>query len=280
YVANTAPLDLVQDQLQASQIALRNSYFLQKLPFEVHLQLTGELMTPKIDFDIILPDRNYVVDQSVIQIVDIRLQQLRQEPSELNKQVFALLLLGRFIQENPFQSSGEGFSASDFARQSVSRILTDQLNQLAAGLIHGVDVNFGIQSTDDYLTGERRTRTDLNVQVSKQLLNDRLTVTLGRQFGLDGDQSGNPAANPNANNIIGDLSVNYKLSKDGRYMLRAYRRNEYEGVIQGYIIETGIGFSINVDFNSFSEIFNRKKANIKGLEEANKHRKENVEESK
>ncbi|MBA2330248.1 MAG: translocation/assembly module TamB domain-containing protein, partial [Flavisolibacter sp.] len=67
YVANTAPLDLVQDQLQASQIALRNSYFLQKLPFEVHLTLTGELMTPKIEFDIILPERNYVVDQSVIQ---------------------------------------------------------------------------------------------------------------------------------------------------------------------------------------------------------------------
>jgi translocation and assembly module TamB len=63
-------------------------------------------------------------------------------------------------------------------------------------------------------------------------------------------------------------------------MLRAYRRNEYEGVIQGYIIETGIGFSINVDFNKFSEIFNRKKANIEGLEEANKHRKANVEESK
>jgi hypothetical protein len=33
--------------------------------------------------------------------------QLRQQPDELNKQVFALLLLNRFIGENPFASESE-----------------------------------------------------------------------------------------------------------------------------------------------------------------------------
>jgi hypothetical protein len=32
---------------------------------------------------------------------------LRQQPDELNKQVFALLLLNRFIGENPFASESE-----------------------------------------------------------------------------------------------------------------------------------------------------------------------------
>jgi hypothetical protein len=36
-----------------------------------------------------------------------KLTQLRQQPDELNKQVFALLLLNRFIGENPFASESE-----------------------------------------------------------------------------------------------------------------------------------------------------------------------------
>lgn len=258
YVSNAAPIDLVEDQIQASQTTLRNTYFMQKLPFEVHLDLTGELMHPQIAFDIILPERSYLVSQDVIQLVDVRLQQLRQEPSELNKQVFSLLLLNRFVGENPFESSAEGgFDAGTLARQSVSRLLTEQLNRLAGGLIGGVDLTFGVTSSDDYTTGSRETRTDLNVGMSKRLLNDRLTVTVGSNFELEGPQ--NTQGSQNASNLIGDISINYKLSRDGRYMLRTYRRNQYEGVVEGYVIESGIGFSINVDYNKFSELLNRKK---------------------
>ena len=42
-------------------------------------------------------------------------------------------------------------------------------------------------------------------------------------------------------------------------MLRAYRKNDYEGAIEGYVIETGLGFIISVDYNKFSQLFNRKK---------------------
>jgi hypothetical protein len=270
YVANAAPLDLVEDQIQASQVAIRNTYFMQKLPFEVHLALTGELLRPQVGFDIILPERSYLVSRDVIQIVDIRLQQLRQEPSELNKQVFALLLLNRFVGQDPFSSStAGGFSASDFARQSVSRLLTEQLNKLAAGLIGGVDITFGVTSTDDYTTGDRRTRTDLNVGLSKRLLNDRLTVSVGSNFELEGPQN-TQSNSQGASNMIGDISINYKLSKDGRYMLRTYRKNQYEGIVDGYIIESGLGFSINMDYDHFSEVLRRKKAKVEGIDDKQK----------
>jgi hypothetical protein len=41
-------------------------------------------------------------------------------------------------------------------------------------------------------------------------------------------------------------------------MLRAYRKNDYTGEIEGYVIETGIGFIISVDFNKFNQIFTTK----------------------
>ncbi len=250
YIANTAPIDLVEGQIEASQ-ANKNIYK-QKLPFEVHLLLQGELLKPEISFDIILPDnKNYNVSNDIINTVDTKLTQMRQEPSEMNKQVFALLLLNRFVGEDPFSSSGGSTSAGTVAMQSVSRLLSEQLNQLAENLVEGVDINFDLATTQDYTTGTEQNRTDLNVGISKRLLNDRLTVSVGSNFELDGPMK----ANQQQNNLAGNISVNYKLSKDGKYMLRAYRKNDYTGALEGYVIETGVGFVISVDYNKFKEIF-------------------------
>jgi hypothetical protein len=259
YVANTAPLDLVQQQLAESPAAIRNTY-LQKLPFEVHLTLTGQLMQPVIAFNILLPEnQNYGVSNDIVTDVQARLAQLRQDEGEMNKQVFSLLLLGRFVGDNPFQSSGgSGLNVGTYARQSVSKLLTEQLNQLAAGLINGVDLNFDVVSTDDYTTGDRRNRTDLNIGLSKRLLNDRLKVTVGSNFELEGPSN----SNQQNNNIADNISADYQISRDGRYMLRFYRRNQYEGVVDGYIIETGLGFIMAVDYNKFSQILHRRKQKV------------------
>jgi hypothetical protein len=38
------------------------------------------------------------------------------------------------------------------------------------------------------------------------------------------------AQNETTNNIAGDVAVEYQLSQDGRYKLKAYRLNKYRGV--------------------------------------------------
>jgi translocation and assembly module TamB len=258
YIANTSPIDLVQNQIASSTMAIRNTY-LQKLPFEVRLHLTGELLQPKVDFDIVLPgNKSYGVSNDIITQVDTRLEQLRQDPGEINKQVFSLLLLNRFVGQNPLQSTTPFFDASSYARQSVSKLLTGELNQLAAGLIDGVDLTFDVTSTDDYTTGSRRNRTDLNIGASKRLLNERLTVAVGSNFEVEGAKN----SSQKASNVIGNLSVNYAISRDGRYMIRFYRKNEYEGIVDGYIIESGLSFIITVDYNRLRDLVRRKKVRV------------------
>ncbi len=244
YIANTAPMDLVQ---------LDQVIYKQKLPFNVNLELNGELMKPNISFDIVLPkEGNYNVSGEVITQVQSSLLQLRQEPAELNKQVFALLLLNRFVGENPFDNSAGGtLDAGTFAKQSVSKLLSEQLNKLAEGLIEGVDIDFDLATTEDYTTGAKEDRTDLNIGVSKRLLNDRLTVSVGSNFELEGPRQ----TNQSQNNLAGNININYKLSKDGRYALRAYRKNDYTGTVEGYVVETGVAFVISIDYNKFKNIF-------------------------
>jgi hypothetical protein len=246
YLANTASIDLVEQQLSGDLTRYK-----QKLPFQVNLIMTGELMKPIVSFDITLP-------QDVLSQwpeVDAKLQQIRAEESELNKQAFALLLLNRFVGENPFQSSGGGGGTEAMVRESASRLLTDQLNQLAGNLIQGVDINFNLTSETDYSTGQAANLTQLNVGVSKKMMNDRLRVNVGSNFELEGPQN----SNRSSSNIAGDVSVDYQLTKDGRYMIRVYQKNQYEGVIEGQVVETGATFMLNFDYNKLRELFMSRK---------------------
>ncbi|MGF7229760.1 translocation/assembly module TamB domain-containing protein [Arachidicoccus sp.] len=262
YIAKVPPIDLVENQLGPNENATQ---YKEKLPFHVELKLKNELLKPDISFDIILPDSTYTLASSAIGVINNRLVQVRRDPNEMNKQVLGLLVLGHFIGDNPLQSSGGNGGLEGAIRNSVSSLLSDQLNRLADNLVTGVDLDFGLTSGEDYTSGTATNRTDLNVGVSKKFLNDRLTVSIGNNFNLEGAQAGEKATN-----IAGNVSVNYKLSRDGRYMLRAYRRDRFI-VIQGQIIETGLGFTLTVDYNKFKEILQKERKHIKGKQKIKKN---------
>ncbi|MFC0344287.1 translocation/assembly module TamB domain-containing protein [Epilithonimonas hispanica] len=266
YKTETAPLDLVEQQISGESASTLNQYK-QRMEFNTLLKMNGELLKPVITFDITTAEKDNSVSTNVKDVVDQKLAQLRTDENEMNKQVFALLLLNRFIGENPFESNA-GLSAEALARQSVSKILSQQLNNLASGLIKGVDLNLGLESSEDYSTGTKNTRTDLNVDISKKLLNDRLKVSVGSNFGVEGDAR----QNENTTNIAGDVTIDYSLSKDGRYMLRAYRKDEYQVALQGQIIETGLGFIITLDYDKFREIFQKSKREKSRTKRENKNK--------
>ena len=88
---------------------------------------------------------------------------------------------------------------------------------------------------------------------------------MGSNFELQGPQQ----SNKQSNNIAGNVAVNYQLSRDGRYMLRAYRRNDYFGVVDGYVIETGLRFIITLDYDRFMDILRRKKLRVENRNQQN-----------
>ncbi|WP_437921661.1 translocation/assembly module TamB domain-containing protein [Sphingobacterium sp. LRF_L2] len=245
-------LELVQSQVGSES----QNLYKQRIPFDVKLILTGELFKPEINFDIDLDENNAIASQDVISKVNIALANIRSDPAELNKQVFSLIALGRFMSSNPFESLSGGGGAEGLARSTVSSFLTSQLNNLASDLIKGVELDFNLQSEEDYLTGSAETRTDLNVGVSKMLFDDRLKITIGSNFEVEG----NSRPGEKASNIAGDISLEYQLSKDGRYFARVYRKNQYQATLQGQFVETGIGFIINMSYDKFKELFMNSKA--------------------
>ncbi len=246
YSVEAPALDLVQDQLSDVSETTKNTYK-QELPFYVLLKLQGELMEPEIHFELDMPQE---ARQAFGGAIYTRIKQINTQPSEVNKQTLGLLVLGHFIADNPFETAGGG-GVEQMVRESASKILSQQLNRLAGNLIEGVDLSFDLESSQDYSSGTAENQTNLNVGLSKSLFNDRTTIYVGGNIPLEGNSK------QKASQIVGDVAVEYKLSKDGRYRLRAFRKNEYQGVIEGQYIETGLSFIIVMDYDEFKELFHR-----------------------
>lgn len=250
YRTKTSTVDLMGSQLAGADQATINRYR-QDLPFEVLLKIKGTLLRPDISFGLDMPElqRNAIGGN-----VYNKIQQLNENESELNKQVFSLIVLNRFLPEDLSQASGGGGGANEMARSSVSKLLSSQLNSLSGKYIKGIDLDFNLDSYTDYQTGAAQNRTQLNVNLRKALLNDRLIVSVGSQLDLEGE---NPNDQPGAGDIIGDISLDYLLVPDGRYRLRGFRRNEFEGIIDGQIVVTGLSIAYNKDFDNIRELWKK-----------------------
>jgi translocation and assembly module TamB len=247
YAVRAAPYDLVSFQMSGMTAAESGGYK-QQYPFQVLLKLRGGILQPVISFEIQLPpDEKGILGGAVNQ----KLNLLNEDESALNKQVFALLVLGRFIQENPLQTTSGG--TSTLVRSTVGKFLSAQLNQLTSTVLPGVEMNFDIQSYDDYHSGQAEGRTQVEIGLKKQLFDERLSVQLGGVIDVEGER----ARHNQATDIASDIQIEYRMTQDGRFRLKGFRHNQYEGDIEGQLVETGVGIVYVRDFNRWKNIFKR-----------------------
>lgn len=259
HVVRTDALGLLRDQLPNMSREELGRYR-QELPFEVRLIMTEYLLEPDISFELGLPDaqRGAFGGQ-----VNNRLMFLNQpeSESERNKQVFSLLVLGQFLPADPL--AGGGRSVASTARSSMADVLNSQIRRVTEEYVKGVDLNLSLDSYEDYTTGQAEGRTQLNVGVSKELFNERITVHVGGSIDLEGDQR----RTQNASDLIGDLSVEYKLTPDAIWRLRGYRKNTFEGMIDGEIIRTGVALIFSRNYNATRELFENRRRKAATSEE-------------
>jgi hypothetical protein len=243
FKVETSPIELLANQVQQMDRQEANQYR-QRLPFLVYLDIGGNLLKPEITFRLDMPmnQRNALGGSVYARLLDINTRE-----SDLNKQVFALLILKRFISDNPFENqAGNGLETT--ARTSVSKILTEQLNRLSEN-IRGVELSFDVKSYEDYSTGSAQGQTELQLGLSKRLLNDRLVVKLSGNVDIEGENTKHEATD-----YIGDIAIEYLLTDDGRFRITGFRNSNYD-MIDGELIETGAGLIYIKDYDTLRELF-------------------------
>ncbi|WP_124981319.1 translocation/assembly module TamB domain-containing protein [Nonlabens xiamenensis] len=254
YTVETSASALMAAQTSGADVSVKNK-FRQELPFLVYLNVDGQLMQPEISFKLDLPED----EQGAIggQVYG-RIQQLNNQDQELNKQVFSLLVLNRFYPTSGADGSNGG--TATIARDNLNQALSDQLNQFGGQLFGntGVDLNFGLDSYTDYQGSSPQNRTQLDVTASKKLLDDRLIVSVGNEVDLEGS-----APEGQQTPIIGNVSLEYLLTPKGQWRLKGFRRNQYDNVIDGQLIVSGISVIFTKEFNEFANLFKKTVADDK-----------------
>ncbi|MEX0881978.1 MAG: translocation/assembly module TamB domain-containing protein [Cyclobacteriaceae bacterium] len=220
----------------------------QELPFLVFLDLNGELLRPEISFRLDMPEEQ---KGAIGGTVYSQIQQLNGQEGELNRQVFSLLVLNRFFPDSGAEGGGGGTTA--MAKSSVSQMLSGQLNSLSDNLLgnSGFEVDLDLDSYRDYQGASPQDRTQLNVNAKKRFMDDRLIVQVGSQIDIEGSSQ----AQESSSGMLGNVSVEYLLTENGRYRARGFRKNQFESIIDGQLLVTGLSLIFNRDFNRFRELW-------------------------
>lgn len=246
YKIDTSASALMASQTSGASPTTKEK-FRQVLPFLVYLNVGGELLQPEISFRLDLPEE----EQGAIggQVYG-RLQQLNTQDQELNKQVFSLLVLNKFFPISGADGSTGGTAA--IARDNLNQALSDQLNQYGGKLLGntGIDLNFGVNSFTDYQGAAPQDRTQLDIAASKKLFNDRLIVSVGSEVDIQGS-----APNGEETPVLGNVSLEYFLTETGKWRLKGFRRNQFDNVIDGQLVISGLSLIFSREFNEFSNLF-------------------------
>lgn len=227
-----------------------------QIPVDVVMNLTGKLLSPNIDFDIELGESYNDAGMQAFVL------NLNENESELNKQVFSLLLFNSFLTEGVGNKNPLAYELSNTAQKSLSSLLSASLNRFASQYITGANVSFDIKSYNKQQDALSPV-TDFGLDFRKNLFNNRLSVQIGGNLVVDEDELKNET--DLGNNLAGEFLLEYKIKKDGSVLLQGYNKTEYEDIVDGELKKTGVALIFNKEFDSFWELFNRK--NKKGKNE-------------
>ncbi|SNS81001.1 Family of unknown function [Ekhidna lutea] len=212
-----------------------------KVPILVVLRLNGGMLSPQIDFDLEVQNQG---DQTRNPV----LTQIISNEQELKRQVISLLFLKRFSPRESFTLSGGGTVGN-----SVSEFLSSQVSYLVSQIDENleVEVNLADLNRDAFNTFQLR--------FAYTFLNGRLKVTRGGDFGSQTDNNDNVL-----NDIVGDWSVEYSLTKDGRLRAKVFRNSDQQNLINQnqQNQETGISLRFVHSFNDLTELLTMKRNEV------------------
>ncbi|MBQ3656599.1 MAG: translocation/assembly module TamB [Bacteroidales bacterium] len=243
---NGDPLDAIVD-LSASyrlrkvnlyNLMVEESYRNKKVPVRCFLNMKGDLMQPKVSFNVKVEENSDVVQGQLDNL----------DEGNINKQAMSLLLLNQF-QPLPGLKSSENSMFSDI---NPGELVSNQLNHWLSDISDKVDVGV------NYQIGDGNTTSEFDVAVSTQLLDDRVNVSTN--FGVGGT-SQNQAAN-RANNVVGEVEVDVKLNKSGGVQLKVYNKANDDELDQAPYVQ-GVGVIFKRDFDRIRLFGRRKKEEVK-----------------
>jgi hypothetical protein len=218
----------------------KNEAYRKRVPVDVVMYLRDKLLNPEIQFNINLPS----VDESIRTQVNSVLT----TEQEMNRQVFALIVLNRFVQP-PAYNTGQGSPGAGgaLAGTTTSELLSNQVSNWLSRLSN--DFDLGV----NYRPGDNITQDELALALSTQLFDERLLLStnVGVQYGAQATNSGNT--------VLGDFQLEYLLTNDGKLRMKAFSVSNDRNLARTdqALTTQGAGVAYREEFDDWDEFWQK-----------------------
>ena len=216
-------------------VLLDNPSVNRKIPVDVLVDLSGELIQPEIDFRIEFPRTSSIVRSEL----EYKLQNREQR----EQQALFLVASDAFVDDN-FGGAG-AFAGTLVDRVSglVNELFSDKDSKFKVGLDWSQGVNGPNQETASQI--------GLNFTAD---ITERILVN---------GKVGVPVGGANESTVAGDIQVQWLVNEDGSLRINFFNRQaNIQFIGEEQIFEQGAGITYSVDFDTFSELmrklFNKK----------------------
>jgi len=211
-----------------------------RIPVECVINMSGKLMNPTIKPDIALPG----ADQQTQNIVKNSIN----TDEEMMKQFVSLLVMNNFYSQQGFSQGGTGGTSSSVAGVTTTEVLSNQVSSWLSKISNDFDIGV------NYRPGDQITSDELQVALSTQILNDRISISGNLDVG--GNETTTSSAT-NTNNIVGDFDINFKITE--KLHVKAFNRANDNLLFQTSPYTQGVGLFYREYFNNLGDLVPRKK---------------------
>lgn len=220
------------------------------------LKVTNTLSKPDLGFDLSLPNAR--------QEVRSYLSSVTSTDEEMMRQFSYLLAFNSFYSEAIGASQSQIGGMSDMnigtmGLSSVSEFFSGQLSRMASQISSQVDI--GVR----YRPGTNLTGQDVELNVSTDVINFTGNVGVGN----------NGAATSN-NSVLGDFSMDVRVTRDGRLRFKAFNRSNESYLFEQAPYTQGIGLLYRQEFNRIPELFPWNKNKLRNVVPADSSQLKNV----
>ena len=206
-----------------------------RIPVECIIRLNGKLMNPIMSFGLALPNAQENERNLVFNAIDTS------NASEMTQQVLYILVM------NQFKPIAGGSDATVDVGSTSLAIVTNQISSWLSGMSQNLNIDV------NYKPGSATASEDIDMTVSTQFFNDRLLID-----GTFGMSSYKNTSYAQASTIVGDINIEYILTKKRRWRIRAFNRTNTIDLLNNNAPYTqGVGISFQRDFYTWKELFQK-----------------------
>ncbi len=232
--------------------------------------LTGSLLHPNIAFDINFP----TLTGEIKGYADSKIRALKANENAMLEQVVGLLITRSFL---PTTSGVNTSTISKGIDNTLSELISTTLSSYLGGLLSNLipqgqflsGIDFEVSADVPITSGAPPTvengevkdpnASEYRASLPLEFFNDRLSVNVGGNYVTGSTYL--------AEGFGGDVTFEWRITPDGRLKIRAYNRNDV--TVEGHKNKIGVGLAYRREYDSFPEIWNKKKKKQKAPETTN-----------